>query len=121
MVLGALQDRIKGSALAEALGTTAAFVPQVVGPLVKAGWVRSDPGPSGGYMLRARLDTVTVLQVVEAIDGVVDTGHCVVAERACKASVPCVMHLAWSRARSELVRTLGEMPMSTLAQWQHDG
>ncbi len=44
-LLGGRPERIKASALAQELGTTAAFVPQVVGPLVKAGWVQSDPGP----------------------------------------------------------------------------
>ena len=44
--------RAKASVLAEELGTTVSFVPQVLGPLVRAGWVQSDPGPSGGYRCR---------------------------------------------------------------------
>ena len=43
--------RLKSVDLAAALGTTAGFVPQVMGPLVRAGWVRSVPGRRG---LRAR-------------------------------------------------------------------
>ena len=56
-------DRLKSADLADALGTTAGFVPQVMGPLVRAGWVRSDPGPTGGYRLTADLDELSVLQV----------------------------------------------------------
>ncbi len=113
-VLSSSGERIKAPALARALGATVAFVPQVMGPLVKAGWVRSDPGPAGGYTLLSDLGAISVLQVVEAIDGVVDDGRCVVETRACDASAPCVMHVAWSAARSELVRVLGELPLSKL-------
>ncbi|MBI4883090.1 MAG: Rrf2 family transcriptional regulator [Actinobacteria bacterium] len=116
IVLGGNQGRMKGAVLAQALGTTPAFVAQVVGPLVKAGWVRSDPGPAGGYAVHAALAEVSVLQVIEAVDGVVDSGVCVVEARACDRSAPCVLHFAWSRARAELVRALGETPLSTLAE-----
>jgi len=112
--LAAAHGRMKAPALADALGTTAAFVPQVVGPLVKAGWVRSDPGPTGGYALHVSLESINVLQVVEALDGAVDTGRCVVETRTCNSAAPCMMHVAWSRARSELERVLGDLPLTDL-------
>jgi Rrf2 family protein len=114
-VLGAASERMKGQALAEALATTPGFVSQVVGPLVKAGWVRSEPGPTGGYALRVPLDEVCVLDVIEAIDGATDAGRCVVEARSCDSAMPCILHLAWNRARAELVRTLGAMSLSSLA------
>ena len=77
----AVGDRVKAGALAEALATTPGFVPQVMGPLVKRGWVRSDPGPLGGYALVSSLEALSVLDVVEAIDGPTDEGRCVVADR----------------------------------------
>lgn len=111
-VLGESTDRVKSSVLAEELETTVAFVPQVVGPLVRAGWVRSDPGPTGGYRCTARLGEVSVLQVIEAVDGATDVGRCVVADRACRASEPCALHVAWGRARTELLGVLQATPMS---------
>ncbi len=113
-VLGVSPARLKAPSLAEALCTTPGFVPQVVGPLVKAGWVRSDPGPSGGYALQVSLDEVSVLEVIEAVDGPTDNGRCVVVGDACNQDEPCVLHEAWTRARRELIRTLGSMPMSSI-------
>ncbi len=111
-LLGASADRVKAPALAEDLGTTVAFVPQVLGPLVRAGWVQSDPGPTGGYRCRVLLGEVSVLQVIEAVDGATDAGRCVVADRPCQSADPCVLHTAWARARSELVGVLDATPMS---------
>jgi Rrf2 family protein len=112
--LHASADRLKSSDLAELLGTTAGFIPQVMSPLVRAGWVRSVPGPSGGYDAVTDLESLTVLSVVEAVDGPTDTGRCVVAERACDAAERCAMHVAWGRARHELRASLGAMPLAML-------
>lgn len=111
-LLGRSSERVKASVLADHLGTTVAFVPQVVGPLVRAGWVGSDPGPTGGYRCQVSLGDVNVLQVIEAVDGLTDMGRCVVADRPCRAADPCVLHVAWGQARAELVGVLSATPMS---------
>lgn len=107
--------RLKSADLATALGTTAGFVPQVMGPLVREGWVHSVPGPTGGYEAVIELDTLNVLDVVEAVDGPTDSGRCVVADRPCEATAPCALHVAWGRARSELVTSLAAVSVGALA------
>lgn len=113
--LGAADGRLKSPALAEALGTTSGFVPQVIGPLVRAGWVRSDPGPTGGYALAVALDEVNVLEVIEAVDGATDQGRCVVADRACDGEAPCALHVAWATARRELTTVLHRTSLAEVA------
>lgn len=105
-------DRIKGSALAELIGTTPGFVSQVVNPLVKAGWVGSDPGPTGGYSLRVGLDGISVLAVIEAVEGVTVTGLCVLADHPCDESGSCAMHVPWQRARDGLLRELAAVSVA---------
>lgn len=112
--LAAAPDRMKAQALADALGTTPGFVPQVVAPLVKAGWVRSDPGPTGGYALQASLERLSVLDVIETVDGPTDDGRCVVVDDVCDAGQPCVLHDAWTSARDQLTDSLRSMPISSL-------
>ena len=74
--------------------------------------MQSDPGPTGGYRCRVVLSEVSVLQVIEAVDGATDIGRCVVADRLCQAADRCVLHVAWAQARTELVGVLQSMPMS---------
>lgn len=116
VLLGSTSHRWKAPALADALDTSTGFVPQVVGPLVKAGWVGSEPGPTGGYTLAVALSDVSVLQVVEAVDGPTDMGRCVVEARECRSEQPCSLHHAWSGARQELMSRLAATPLSSLAQ-----
>ncbi len=112
--IGSSNDRVKAQALAEVLETTTGMVPQIVGPLVKAGWVRSNPGPLGGYENVTRIDRISVLQVIEELEGATDTGRCVVANRPCDASAPCTLHHAWTPARAQLVRSLGTTTLASL-------
>jgi Rrf2 family transcriptional regulator, iron-sulfur cluster assembly transcription factor len=101
--------RAKGPELAASIGSTPGFVAQVMTPLVRVGWVTSEPGPTGGYSLRVDLTTISVLAVVEAIEGPTDTGRCVLADRPCSEEGPCALHAAWQRARQELLRELDSM------------
>jgi len=114
-LLDCSSDRLKSADLADELGTTPGFIPQVMGPLVRAGWIRSTPGPTGGYEALVALGALTVLEVIEAVDGPTDNGRCVVAERPCDADEPCALHVAWARARGELRASLAALTLDDLA------
>ncbi len=103
---------MKGPELADAVGSTSGFVSQVLTPLVRAGWVRSDPGPSGGYSLVVDLDELSVLAVIETIEGPTDSGRCVLADRPCDVGGFCALHLPWVRARAQLLAQLDDTPVS---------
>lgn len=113
-------QRFGAEALADALGTTVGFVPQVVGPLVKAGWVQAGTGPSGGYASLVELNGVTMMDVIEAVDGATSINRCVIADHGCRPVVPCLMHSVWREARSELVRALSATAMSSVDPFPRD-
>jgi len=107
--------RVSGKDLAAAIGTTTTFLAQVVTPLVRKGWVLSQPGRTGGYELVEGARTVSVLDVIESIEGPTDTRSCVMRSGDCSADDPCATHAAWSRARSALLNELAETPVSILS------
>ena len=107
--------RLKAGDLADRLDTTNGFIPQVVGPLVRAGWVVSVPGPNGGYELAVDLADVSVHDVIEAAEGPTHSGRCVVIDRPCDNSRSCLVHDAWAEARAHLVRTLADTSMQDFA------
>jgi len=113
--LGEFDHRVKGPWIADQIGATPAFTSQVLAPLVKAGWVRSDPGPTGGYRLIEPLDRISVLDVIEAIEGPTANGRCVVADRPCDEAGLCALHGPWTRARIELLRGLDGVSVADAA------
>jgi len=106
--------RVSGKDLASAIGTTGPFLAQVIAPLVRREWVTSQSGRTGGYELVADAGNVSVLEVIEAVEGPTDTQSCVMRSGACSASDPCATHEAWSRARTALIKELAATPISNL-------
>lgn len=102
-------EMLSGSELAERIDTTSPFLPQVLGPLVKAGWVESQPGPGGGYRLSVSLGDVSLLELVETVEGPAETGRCVLRDGPCPGTESCPVHEAWLSARNELTERLGAM------------
>lgn len=110
-VLAANGGRHRTSELAERVGTTASFLPQVMAALVRQGWMMSSPGPNGGYLLLADPDQLTVLDVVEAVEGPLADKRCVLWASACPDD-PCPLHEAWVGARSVLEEVLNGISIS---------
>ncbi len=104
--------RIAGPVLAEALETTRQYLPQIMNPLVKAKWVASTPGPHGGYQLLVSLDDVSVLELIEAMEGPTANEICVLTGETCPQTELCAMHAAWQHAMEALTRELGSMSLS---------
>lgn len=110
--LARLGRRVKSAELAEAIGTSPGFLSQAMTPLAAKGWVGSGSGPTGGYELIADLADVSVLDVIEAIEGPSDGGRCVLEDRQCGDGGACALHQPWQRARTQL---LDELSSSSLA------
>jgi Rrf2 family protein len=106
--------RLKAGVLADRVGSTPGFLSQVVAPLVERGWVRSDPGPTGGYQATVSLDEVSVLDLVEAVEGPTDAGRCVLVDRPCTEKGLCALHTPWMKARAGLLADLAATPLSTI-------
>lgn len=106
------KTRVPGSDLADALGTTRQYLPQVLNPLVKKRWVRSTPGPHGGYELLVGLTDISVLDLIETMEGPTLDNRCVLTGEACPQEQPCALHPAWQHARTALMRELGELSLA---------
>lgn len=105
-------ERLSGTDLAEALETTHQYLPQIMSPLVQQGWVTSIRGPGGGYRLIVSLGDITVLELIETMEGTTDTATCVLSGETCDASDPCALHDAWSQARDALLDELSATSIS---------
>lgn len=104
--------RLKGPDIAAAVGTTRGFVAQVMNPLVQRGWVRSDPGPTGGYELVGSLEGTSMLELIETVEGPTDDGRCVLRGGPCPGMEVCALHDAWVPAREALLARLAGVSLA---------
>ncbi len=112
-VLNNVGQRMQGAPLAGTIGTSPAFLAQVMAPLVRAGWVDSVTGRTGGYSLAVDPDTIFVLDLIEAVEGPTSEG-CALRGGECSALDKCAIHDAWSKAREALVAELSTRPVTSI-------
>ncbi len=103
--------RLSGSELAREVGTTLAYLPQIVSPLIAAGWISSGRGPGGGYQLTEAASGLHLLDVVEVTEGPAESGRCILRDAPCPGIAPCGVHSVWAEARQVLVAGLAEIPV----------
>lgn len=107
-------DLLPGRRLAERIGVSTYHLSHVMGPLVAKGWVTSASGRNGGYQRVAALDAVSVLDLIEAVEGPTDTGECVLKGGPCPPMPHCALHAPWVRARTALLSELGRVPLGAV-------
>jgi Rrf2 family protein len=102
--------------LAEFHGVPTAYLAKHLQALSRDGVLEAVPGPRGGYRLARPADAITVLEVVEAVDGAEPAFRCTEIRRQGPTRVPareyrfpCAIHAVMDRAdsawRAELART----------------
>ena len=96
---------VKANAVGKAMGIPTGFLQQVLRELLGAGIVTSRPGPSGGFTLARPSEEITVLQIVEAMEGPLRTSECALRGGPCHWDDVCALHRVWSSARGALCET----------------
>lgn len=107
--------RVFSGEIARRQGIPAAFLTKILARLAAAGIVATQRGVNGGIRLTRPPDQVTVLQVVEAIDGPITLNRCVRDPRACGRRMDCVVHPIWATICSELRARLDSYDFGGLA------
>ena len=112
------QDRtlIGRKEIAEAMDIPAQFLGKVAQNLARAGIIAIRQGAQGGYEMVRAPETVTLLSVVEAIDGEIFLNDCIHRPDSCARQTICSVHRVWETARRQLRDTLAGTTLAELAR-----
>jgi Rrf2 family protein len=109
-------SRVQKNALVELSEAPDSFLSKVLQRLVASGLILSRRGGGGGFELAVPAETISVLSVVEAIDGPIRLNLCVPGASGCERSLACAVHPVWMEAQAALTRILGTATMDGLAR-----
>ncbi|MDI6801779.1 MAG: Rrf2 family transcriptional regulator [Thermodesulfovibrionales bacterium] len=90
------------------------FLSKILQKLTKSGIVKSYRGVKGGFKLARKPEEISLLDVVEAIDGPVAINRCAVDKRLCDLSSMCVVHPIWVELRKDVENRLKNCNFSEL-------
>jgi len=109
--------RVPGPVLAQAIGAPESFVSKILQQLVQARLVTSQRGMRGGFQLARRAADMSLLEVVEAIEGPTQLNLCLPQGPNCSRKEWCGAHPVWAKAQAALVKVLEK---ASVAQLAHD-
>ncbi len=78
------------------------FLAKILQKLVKAKIIRSYRGVKGGFSLARQARDITVLEVLEAIEGKLALNICTADKRKCNFSKQCPAHAVWMNAQTKM-------------------
>jgi len=76
--------------IAEQCDIPAHFLAKILQQMARKGFLRSSKGPTGGFCLRMPAAEISMLQLVDTIDGLTDYERCPGGMTECNDSAPCV-------------------------------
>jgi len=99
-------ERSATSAIARQQNIPPSFLAKIISQLSIAGLLHTSRGARGGVILARDPKDITLLEVVEAIDGPIQLNECVGDSGACMFDKACPIKPVWCDAQEELVRRL---------------
>ena len=101
--------------IAEAMDIPVRFLPQVLGDLGRAGLVEAAPGRAGGYRLARDAAAISLLEVIEAVEGDSRRRSCVLRGGPCGRDGFCDVHEVFFTGQDALLGHLARSRLSDLA------
>ena len=109
----------RSQSIAIATGIPESFLAKILGQLTRAGFVHSHRGARGGFSLAVNAEQLTLLDVVEAMEGPLHLNLCASPE-PCVYEGACPIEKAWVEAETSLRDSLRSHKIADLAKASRD-
>ena len=105
--------------IAENQGISEHYLEQLMSPLRNAGFVRSVRGAQGGYVLAKDPTTITVGDIVRAMEGPIAPVDCLLAEKGrdnpyCDKTNACIRRNIWLKMGESITEALDSISLASL-------
>lgn len=92
------------------------FLAKIISQLSIAGLLHTSRGARGGVTLAREPEAITLLEVIEAIDGPIMLNECVSENSICVFDEDCPLRPVWCEAQEELVNRLKDTNFQQLLE-----
>jgi Rrf2 family protein len=108
-------ERLSVRRIAAERGIPVRFLSQVMSDLVAAGLVEGTEGRTGGYRLAQPAAGISLLDVIEAIEGDSRRRVCILRGGPCRLEGVCDVHAVFAAAQEQTLRTLSSATIAGIA------
>jgi Rrf2 family protein len=100
--------------IAAAIDAPVSFCSKIFQSLVRAGFVTSTRGVGGGLTMGKKGLTLTLLELVERVEGPILLNKCLGGPGTCSRDNRCKAHCVWKDIQSEITKKLSAITLADL-------
>jgi Rrf2 family protein len=113
-------QRASTQEIAERQSIPSPFLAKIISQLSLAGLVTTFRGAGGGVTLARPPSEISLLHVIEALEGPIRLNRCLVEPNTCPKDGHCPVHPIWAKAQTDLTELLGVTTFESLVLSQQD-
>jgi Rrf2 family protein len=102
--------------IADRQNIPAPFLAKIISQLSMSGLVSTYRGSGGGVSLGRPASEISLLHVIEALDGPVRLNRCAIEPDACPRNGHCPVHHIWAKAQADLTDLLSSTTFDDLVE-----
>jgi Rrf2 family protein len=106
-------QRAATSQIAKEQHIPASFLAKIISQLSIAGLINTSRGARGGVSLARRPEEISILEVIEAIDGPILINDCTISTYSCPFGEDCPLQPLWCDVQGQLVEKLRTTTFAT--------
>ena len=110
---GAQRGPVRVDEIAASLGYPRNYLSKTLSSLVRAGVLKSERGPKGGFQLSAAPEQLTLAQVIAPFKPVGEK-RCLLGQAKCGDTNPCMLHERWLRVAAPVDEFFTKTTVATL-------
>lgn len=88
------------------------YIPKILQALVRNGILTTYPGRTGGAILNCPPSEITILQLIEAVDGPIALNRCLSRKTPCSRDNSCPAHPFWIKIQDSFLKMLQDTKLS---------
>ena len=109
-------ERASTQEIADRQNIPTPFLAKIISQLALAGLVTTYRGAGGGVSLAHTASEISLLQVIEALEGPIRLNRCVIEPDACPQNEHCPVHEIWAKAQADLTEQLSVTTFDSLTE-----
>ncbi len=106
--------RVSVTEIADAMHIPKSFLAKLLQRLVKNHVLQSSRGINGGFQLARRPAAISLLDIMEVMQGPAGINVCAIDSGRCDLSSSCTVHPVWVKIRREVEKKLAKTTISKL-------
>ena len=96
------------------MGVPKQYLEQLLGNLRRAGLVSTVRGAQGGYQIAKPPGEISLLNIIDAMEGPIELSECTADENFCDRSCACPVRKVWQRVTDSINQELSQITLGSM-------